>query len=100
VQKSAEEFEKKGDRLRNRLNVGRLTVGMLRTGPGGGSDVWQIQDLEKGVFGSVAIPGLTGEFSEVWQEKNLGNGTLVRERLKVEEEKRKGKKRGRLKVKS
>ena len=68
--------------------------------PRGVSDVWQIQDLERGVFGSVAIPGLTGEFSEVWQEKNLGNGTLVRERLKVEEEKRKGKKRGRLKVKS
>jgi len=73
---------------------------MLRTGPGGVSDVWQIQDLERGVFGSVAIPGLTGEFSEVWQEKNLGNGTLVRERFKVEAEKRKGKKSGRLKVKS
>jgi len=72
---------------------------MLRTGPGV-SDVWQIQDLERGVFGSVAIPGLTGEFSEVRQEKNLGNGTLVRERSKVEEEKRKGKKSGGLKVKS
>jgi hypothetical protein len=62
--------------------------------------VWQITDLERGVFGSVAIPGLTGELSEVWQGKNLGNGTLMRRRLKVEEEKRKGKKRGRLKVRS
>jgi hypothetical protein len=62
--------------------------------------VWQIQDLEKGVFGSVAIPGLTGEFSEVWQGKNLGNGALMRNRLKVEEERRKGKKSRRLKVKS
>jgi hypothetical protein len=56
--------------------------------------------LRKGVFGSVAIPRLTGEFSEVWQGRNLGNGTLMRKRLKVEEEKRKGKKSRRLKVKS
>jgi len=73
---------------------------MLRNRPGGVSDVWQIQDLEKGVSGSVAAPRLTGEFSEVWQGKNLGNGTLMRRRSKVEGEKRKGKKSRRLKVKS
>ncbi len=34
--------------------------GWLRNGGApGGSDVWQIQDLEKGVFGSVAMVGLT-----------------------------------------
>jgi hypothetical protein len=48
----------------------------------------------------VAIARLTGEFSEVWQGKNLGNGTLMRKRKKVEEGRRKGKKRGRLKNKS
>jgi len=33
--------------------------------------VWQTQGLETGVFGSVAILGLTGEFSDVWQGKEL-----------------------------
>jgi hypothetical protein len=27
--------------------------------------------LERGVFGSVAMVGLTGEFSDVWQGKKL-----------------------------
>jgi len=40
--------------------------------PRGVSDVWQIQDLERYVFGSVAMIGLTGEFSDVWQGKDLG----------------------------
>jgi hypothetical protein len=37
----------------------------------GGSDVWQQQDLERSVFGSVAIARLTGEFSDLWQGKEL-----------------------------
>ncbi len=41
--------------------------------PGGVSDVWQIQDLERCVFGSVAMIGLTGEFSDVWQIRELGD---------------------------
>ncbi len=40
--------------------------------PRGGSDVWQIQDLGRGVFGSVAMVGLTGAFLDVWQGKDLG----------------------------
>ncbi len=39
--------------------------------PGGISEVWQIKELERCVFGSVAMIGLTGEFSEVWQGKEL-----------------------------
>src|SRR2546422_11651239 len=38
------------------------------------SDVWQIQGLETCVFGSVAMAGLTGEFLDLWQAKELGNG--------------------------
>ena len=38
----------------------------------GVSDVWQTQGLETRVFGSVAILGLRGEFSDVWQGKELG----------------------------
>ena len=38
---------------------------------GGVMDVWQTKDLWEGVFGSVAMIGLTGEFSEVWQIKGL-----------------------------
>jgi hypothetical protein len=33
--------------------------------------VWQAKDLREAVFGSVAMIGLTGEFSEVWQAKEL-----------------------------
>ena len=43
--------------------------------------MWQTVGLETRVFGSVAILGLTGEFSEVWQIKELrdkGQGTGVR----------------------
>jgi len=39
--------------------------------PRGGSDVWQTLGLDTAVFGSVAIVGLTGEFSDVWQGKDL-----------------------------
>ncbi len=39
--------------------------------PRGVSDVWQTQDLERCVFGSVAMVGVTSEFSEVWQGKEL-----------------------------
>jgi hypothetical protein len=39
--------------------------------PGGISEVWQMLGLEIGVFGSVAMVGLTGEFSELWQGKDL-----------------------------
>src|SRR6266478_9370179 len=35
-------------------------------------DVWQAKDLRKCDCGSVAITGLTGEISEVWQMKKLG----------------------------
>ena len=34
---------------------------------GRGSQVWQTQDLQERIFGSVAMIGVTGEFSEVWQ---------------------------------
>ncbi len=47
-------------------------VGEAQT-PRGGSDVWQTRDLETPVFGSVAMIGLTGEFSDVWQGKELGD---------------------------
>jgi len=33
--------------------------------------VWQAKDLRKADFGSVAMIGLTGEISEVWQMKEL-----------------------------
>jgi hypothetical protein len=42
-----------------------------REHPRGGSEVWQVLGLETAVFGSVAILGLTGEFSDVWQGKEL-----------------------------
>ena len=41
--------------------------------PPGASDVWQTQGLEAPVFGSVAIFGLRGEFSDVWQMNELGD---------------------------
>ncbi len=40
--------------------------------PRGVSQVWQGQGLETRVFGSVAMLGLTGEFPDVWQGKDLG----------------------------
>jgi hypothetical protein len=33
--------------------------------------VWQAKDLREGVFGSVAMIGLTGDSSQVWQIKDL-----------------------------
>lgn len=42
--------------------------------PPGVSYVWQAQGLETRAFGSVAMVGLTGEFSDVWQGKKLGDG--------------------------
>ena len=38
---------------------------------GRGSQVWQTKGLQEGVFGSVAMIGVTGEFSEVWQIQEL-----------------------------
>ncbi len=55
--------------------------------PRGVSDVWQAKDLREGVFGSVAMAGLTGEFSEVWQGKDLRDTELgrVRNRSKTKD---------------
>jgi len=64
------------DSWRNRWNAcgsGSPSVGEANATPGGMSDVWQIQDLERWVFGSVAMAGLTGEFSDVWQIRELGD---------------------------
>ena len=33
--------------------------------------MWQTKDLREGVFGSVAMIGVTGDFLEVWQGKGL-----------------------------
>ena len=33
--------------------------------------MWQTQDLRERIFGSVAMIGVTGEFSEVWQTQDL-----------------------------
>jgi len=33
--------------------------------------VWQTKDLQGSDFGSVASKGLTGEFSDLWQIKDL-----------------------------
>ena len=33
--------------------------------------MWQTQDLQERIFGSVAMIGVTGEFSEVWQIQDL-----------------------------
>src|SRR5579864_4861639 len=41
-------------------------------GDGGrGSQVWQGKDLREGIFGSVAMIRLIGDFSEVWQRQEL-----------------------------
>ncbi len=47
----------------------------------GVSEVWQMLDLERCVLGSVAIVGLTGEFSDLWQLKDLGENGPKREQL-------------------
>jgi len=47
--------------------------------------VWQIQDLETSVFGSVAVAGLTGEFLEVWQLKDLAETGLIQKELQARE---------------
>src|SRR6266702_3681986 len=65
-----------GDSWRNRWNAcgcGSPSVGEANATPGEISDVWQIRDLERWVFGSVAMAGLTGEFSDVWQIRELGD---------------------------
>jgi hypothetical protein len=50
------------DRLRSLvamlLGTGIL-IGFLRGTTRGVSEVWQVKDLERGVFGSVAMAGLT-----------------------------------------
>src|SRR2546427_12750177 len=51
--------------VRSRLNQNGRSPGI--------SDVWQIQGLETCVFGSVAMAGLTGEFLDLWQAKELAN---------------------------
>ncbi len=45
--------------------------------------MWQAKGLREGIFGSVAMAGLTDEFSEVWQGKNLGNREVESLKLKV-----------------
>jgi hypothetical protein len=52
--------------------------------PRGVLDLWQAKDLREGVFGSVAMIGLTGEFSEVWQEKELGSLWMKTGRMPLE----------------
>ena len=70
--------------------AGKSRVGFLVNNlwhsPRGVSEVWQTQGLEIGVFGSVAVAGLMGEFSDVWQGKELRGwrgtrvgGTVTRE---------------------
>src|SRR2546427_5486203 len=51
--------------VRSRLNQNGRSPGI--------SDVLQIQGLETCVFGSVAMAGLTGEFLDLWQAKELAN---------------------------
>jgi hypothetical protein len=38
--------------------------------------MWQTKGLKEGDFGSVARKELTGEFSNVWQGKDLGNSDI------------------------
>jgi len=57
-------------------------VAVPHGGPPGVSDVWQAKDLRKGDFGSVAMIGLTGEISEVWQMKELEERRSERHRGK------------------
>ena len=63
--------------------IGRKHAGMYaavsvpnvgKTDARGVSEVWQTLGLETRLFGCVAIVGLTGEFSDVWQIKKLGDG--------------------------
>jgi len=56
------------------MRVHRLLDSRRRQGsPRGVSDVWQAKDLRRSDFGSVAMIGLTDEFSDVWQRKDLGD---------------------------
>ena len=87
AQKSAQECEKTGDRSETRRKVRRFESPNVEEalGPRGVLDVWQTLGLETPVFGSVAILGLTGEFSDVWQIKKLGDGKQgVRDRSEKE----------------
>jgi hypothetical protein len=43
--------------------------------------VWQVKDLREGFFGSVAVIGLTDEFSEVWQGKELAKRAKERDEV-------------------
>ena len=52
LQRGAVTIEREGDEIAN---------------GGRGSQVWQTQDLQERIFGSVAMIGVTGDFSEVWQ---------------------------------
>ena len=45
--------------------------GEKQTEDRGVSEVWQTKDLQNSDFGSVASKGLTGEFSDLWQIKDL-----------------------------
>jgi len=40
-----------------------------------------MQDLERDTFGSVAMAGLTGVFSDLWQGKELGDRERREDRL-------------------
>src|SRR5260370_28591883 len=66
-----------GDTVRQGRNLCERIVASKSTWngntPQGVSYVWQTLGLETPVFGSVAILGLTGEFSDVWQRKELGD---------------------------
>lgn len=56
----------------SRLEVDEQRVARKEMRDGGrGSDVWQTKELWEGVFGSVAMIGVTCDFSEVWQIQEL-----------------------------
>jgi len=56
--------------------------------------VWQTQGLQERIFGSVAMIGVTGEFSEVWQIQELA--TFWRKAGDGEEGVRSAARRGRM----
>ena len=93
AQKSAQECEKTGDRSETRWKVRRFESPNVEEaqGPRGVLEVWQTLGLETPVFGSVALLGLTGEFSDVWQGKELGDRGR---RAGVKPEKESGDRRG------
>ena len=74
-----------------RVSRWQFTVGK---GQGRGSQVWQGKDLREGVFGSVAMIGVTGDFSEVWQIQELA--TFWRKAGDGEEGVRSAARRGRM----